>query len=660
MTTKTKTAAAPPEPVTLQAFVPAELTVINYRSDTDDTISKEWVAMLTEHAKTGPLIQSYADPQAAYPCGNHTPVAVFTGPDGELQVLAGGGRRTEGCLRAGVHVLGYLAGPADDSQRVRRARLIDALTENTGRVPTTRSDEAKQIAALFEIPGTSDAYVARAAGYTKPEVAAYRAIAASELASRAGDRWEFLTLDQNAALAEFDGDQDAVTKLVQAAKGGDPQFQHTLNWLRESKEERDSRRVFTLEVEAAGYHIYGDRPHVPWTMLLDNLRTPEGEEIDPAAHAACDGAAVTIGYDWAWADGAEAAYRAAHDLDGDDEIDFNQDEDAARAAGFTPRWEITRHLCTSPDEAGHVNIKGTPGNTGPAGQRTAQQEADAAVHASEERRRVLRRNKEWRAAASTRQAHLRRILAAAKLPKPMTDPAARLIFTAIARGETEPAMSSYGHQTASEILGLTGADHTGYAAREVLTAAITAATPARAQVIALGMILGGAEHGCADVSTWRDADSYSSSYGYRHGPNRAQRHLAWLRDHAGYALSDIEAEVVAAGTAPAEVTAAEVETAPAGPVDTGAGVLTPEQIAAYPGDEEPYAAAEEALDAALGIDPAGLAVTGLPDDRADQDLGDDDDPEPEETNEAGAYLDEAAIDAAADEEAAGDLAADRD
>ena len=283
-----------------------------------------------------------------------------------------------------------------------------------------------------------------------------------------------------------------------------------------------------------------------------------------------------------------------------------------QAAGWRPRWQVTRHLCNDPDAHGHVSVYGSPGAGGEP-QLSAQQEADKAAQATEERRRVRSRNTAWRAATETRQAHLKRLLAGARLPKAMTEAAARLRAGAIARGETEPSMTSFGHQTAGELLALKSGDGTGYGAREALIALTEAAAVNRVAVVELAMILGAAEHGCADVQTWKDAES--PHYGYRTGPSRSIRYLTWLRDHASYGLSEIEAEVVelgtpkpkteeAAGAGPADIAPAISQ------VDTGGGIPAP----AGDGDREPYADAEDALDRAHGLEPG-------PDNPADPDDG---------------------------------------
>jgi ParB family transcriptional regulator, chromosome partitioning protein len=256
---------------------------------------------------------------------------------------------------------------------------------------------------------------------------------------------------------------------------------------------------------------------VPWALALENLRDAGGNQITAEAHATCPGRAVTITYDWDWAPGAEAAYRAAHGLAAEDDLaglEFADDEEA-REAGFVPGWQIGRHLCTDPAQHGHTNVHGTPSATPTKEQQTAEDEAAEAARQTEERRRVRQRNTEWRAATQTRTAHLKALLARKAPPAG----ALKLIVEAMARGETQPQVSSFGHQAACELLGLTG---NGAAAdyRELLLAELARASEKQARVIALAMVLGPpsmasvtcapgnplrAGTGPATVSRWRPA-----------------------------------------------------------------------------------------------------------------------------------------------------------
>ena len=570
------------EPITLQAFVPAELRIAdNVRTDAEATITTKWVAQLKEHAKHSPLLYPAPD-GTQVTCGNNTAVPVVRCPDGALEILFGA-RRTLGCIRAGVYLLGYIAGDKGDDQAARRARLIDQLTENTGRVPMKRSDEAAVILRLIEDEDMTEAGIGRATGLSKPEVAAYRAVARSTTAAHAADRWEFLTLDQAAILAEFESDEQALTALVQTAKNNPAQFDQVTARLRATRDEREAKAAFVAELGAQGLAFYGEGSRVPWPFALENLRDGDGNEITPEAHATCPGRAVTITYDWDWAPGAEAAYRAAHGLADDDDladVEFASDEEA-HEAGYAERWQISRHLCTDPEQHGHANIYGTPEAAPTSEQRTAEDEDAEAAARTEERRRVRRRNTEWRAATEVRTAHLKALLARKAPPAG----ALKLIVEAMARNETQPLMSSFGHQTACELLGLKG-DGAAASHRDLLMAELARASEKRAQVIALAMVLGAAEHGVRDVHTWQSA---GDRYWSRYGAPRAARYLAWLAAHTDYPLSDIEAEVAADAAPRSGEPAEEAEETEPGP-----GADGQEQDSADSSADQDQAEADEA------------------------------------------------------------------
>jgi ParB family chromosome partitioning protein len=528
--TDTGTAAA--EPITLEAFDPAGLLMdANARSNAEATVDKAFVAELKAYAKVSPR-----------GCGNHTPVELRRRPDGQLRVRTGH-RRTIGCSRAGVPVFGFVAGDEGDERADLVSRLLGQWHENHGRVDMTPSDDTGLLLTLVDAGGMTEAGIAKATGLSRPQIAASLTVARSEVARKAVDRWEFLTLDQAATLAEFEGDAEALKALVQAANDSPSHFDHIVARLRDTRAEREARAAFTAELEAQGITIYGDRPYVPWTMALENLRDGDGNEITPEAHATCPGRAVTIAYEWDWAPCAEASYRAAHDLADDDDlsdIEFGSDEEA-REAGYAPRWQVSRYLCTDPEQHGHTNVHGKPRETPTTEQRTAEDEEAAKARATEERRRVRRRNTEWRTANEVRTSHVRGVLARKALPTG----GLKLIVEAMARGETQPLMSSFGHQTACELLGLTG-DGAAAGYRDMLLAELARASDKRAQMIALAMVLGAAEHGVRDVHTWQSAEG---PYWSAHSIPAAARYLAWLAEHTGYGLSEIEAEVAALATA---------------------------------------------------------------------------------------------------------------
>ena len=211
---------------------------------------------------------------------------------------------------------------------------------------------------------------------------------------------------------------------------------------------------------------------------LQYLRDSEGKEITPEAHDTCPGRAVAIAYEWDWAPGAEAAYRAAP-RPGRRRRPVRRRVRQRRGgpeAGFRPCWQIAAYMCTDPEEYGHSNVHGTPRETPTTEQRTAEDEAAEAARKTEERRRVRQRNTEWRAATEVRTSHLKALLGRKAPPAA----ALKLIVEAMVRGETQPLMSSFGHQTACELLGLTGnGAATGY--RDMLLAELARASEKRAQ-----------------------------------------------------------------------------------------------------------------------------------------------------------------------------------
>jgi ParB family transcriptional regulator, chromosome partitioning protein len=453
-------------------------------------------------------------------------------------------------------VFGFVAGDEGDERADLVSRLLGQWHENHGRIDMTASDDTGLLLTLFDAGGMTEAGIAKATGLPRPQIAASLTVARSEVARKAADRWEFLTLDQAATLAEFEGDAEALKALVQAANDSPSQFDHVVARLRDTRAEREARAAFTAELEAQGITIYGDRPYVPWTMALENLRDGDGNEITPEAHATCPGRAVTIAYEWDWAPGAEASYRAAHGLADDDDlsdIEFGGDEEA-REAGYAPRWQVSRYLCTDAEQHGHVNVYGQPRQTPTTEQRTVEDEEAEKARATEERRRVRRRNTEWRTANEVRTSHVRGVLAGKALPAG----GLKLIVEAMARGETQPLMSSFGHQTACELLGLTG-DGAAAGHRDMLLAELARASDKRAQMIALAMVLGAAEHGVRDVHTWQDTEA---TYWPTTKPGIAARYLAWLAEHTGYGLSEIEAEVAAQATAGTGEPAGEPEPGP--------------------------------------------------------------------------------------------------
>jgi ParB family chromosome partitioning protein len=83
-------------------------------------------------------------------------------------------------------------------------------------------------------------------------------VAKSDLAKAASDRYDFLTLEQAAAVAEFDDDAEAVKQLILTAQQGHG-FGHLVQRLRDERKERIATQPIIDELTAAGVKII-DRP----------------------------------------------------------------------------------------------------------------------------------------------------------------------------------------------------------------------------------------------------------------------------------------------------------------------------------------------------------------------------------------------------------------
>jgi hypothetical protein len=552
----------------LLAFNPAELVIDDKtRKDVEATVTAGFVAGLREYAERSAVYPSAHTEGEAHPCGNHTPIAVMITQDGRFKVRVGR-RRTLGCGRAEVAVVGYIVGPEGDSAAEQLAALVDAWSENHDREQTTTADDAVLVEALFEIPGITEAKAAKALRVDRPQVRALRTIAKSPVA--AGVAALGVDLIQSAAIAEFTGDPAAVDRLTRIAKLAPDQFDQELAELRATRAVRIAHDKLVTNLEADGYAIHDDA-YLPPRRNLANLRDLEGNELTVEAHASCPGRMAVIDLTWTWPAKAKAAWIKANPdvevVDGEPAVEFDDDTEAQQA-GMVPEWFVAGYMCADPPGYGHSSVydpapdrdDAAPGATVDL-QEAARQRAEAAAReqtaARAEGRRVRERNTLWRAATETRLAHLRAIAARPKLaPKELKVAAALLRAQAITRHETDPQMASFGHRVAAQLLGLKGSE---WDSEKLILAALDAASPDRREVIELVMVLAAAEHGLSgadgkDASTWKQAEE--SWWARAETPPRPARYLRWLRDYTGYRLAPIEAEVIRA-VFPDEETAAK-------------------------------------------------------------------------------------------------------
>lgn len=406
------------------------------------------------------------------------PIGVLRTEDGEL-VLRFGGRRRQACMLLGYQVPAIVVDGAAGTTEAEITRIFEQLAENGGREDLTAADHAGAVEALFSL-GADAALVTRKTGLSRQEIAAARKVAASETARTVAAQYP-LDLGQSAAIAEFEDDAEAVRELVKAAEEGTGQFAHELQEQRDERADREAVATRTAELAKRGIVVATVRPH--YDNRLQYLCDADGNQLTPEAHEKCPGNLVVL--------------------------------DAGYDHKVSESW-----YCADPKGNGH---KGRISSGSQAGQ--------SAEDASAERKKVLAGNKAWRSAEKVRRGWLREFLARPKVP----DGGLQFTLEALARSDQNlrfamDTRSEGRHVMARQLLGLAKADGSSWTQPPEVYTAMTTASPARAQVIALAIVLGACE-AATGVHSWRSPGTDTAGY--------LEALARW-----GYGLSDIERELV--------------------------------------------------------------------------------------------------------------------
>jgi ParB/RepB/Spo0J family partition protein len=216
-TTATDTETAEIEGVRVEQVDPATLLVdVNVRTET--VADKDFVASVQD-------------------LGVLQPIRAVRTTDGSLRVETGH-RRTLAALEAGlatVPVLVIADDRTDDAGTVER--IVRQYAENEHRTGLTTVDRLGVVEQL-SLLNVSAAQIAKRTRMKRPEVDQALAVTGSDLAKAASVRYD-LTLDQAAAVAEFEDDTETVKALVAAAKSG--QFDHVLERARQDRDDTRER-----------------------------------------------------------------------------------------------------------------------------------------------------------------------------------------------------------------------------------------------------------------------------------------------------------------------------------------------------------------------------------------------------------------------------------
>jgi ParB family chromosome partitioning protein len=491
--------------------------------------------------------------------GVRTPVTAVRGTDGVVRVRTGQ-RRTLGAREAGlrsipVYITDEVPGHAADNVD----RLVEQITENDQRSALTQADRVNGIQQLLDT-GLSITKVAKKLAVSGERVRNSKAVAGSQTALDAlSDPARPVTLAEAAAIAEFDGDDDAVERLRRCAGG--QYFEHQLSQLRRAREDAALQEAAAKEWRDKGYAVLSEQPASfdpdPQCVPLDSLLRPDGQPATDADVTDPAQWAVLMTEDTVFTDKETGELVNEFDVDWDTEDNPDSEPEEGQrhfnsvteTTGWAPEYFCLDYTAAglTPTErflGGRNNFPGVEAdeaadNDGaPTVDELVERRAKAAAAQEEadkrDRRKVVALNRLGDAAQEVRREFVKTLLARKTAPKG----AATFIATILA---DDPFLltTNGGGQTAAELLGAPArAFNSGNLAdSETRTGGVRelvakAGGDARATVITLGLVLGALEARCPK-DAWRGVNGYT----WRGAGSKA--YLGFLADN-GYTLAPVE------------------------------------------------------------------------------------------------------------------------
>jgi len=460
-TTKRTTRPAPSETQRGELiYVDPATLVIGKNVRTVADLDEEFLTSIAERGVLQPITAYYGVASAS------------PGENAEL-IVKEGQRRTLAAVKVGRPEVPVLVLPAPDDA----ALIIDQLSENDRRATMTSGDRAEALVQLTAF-GLTAAQIARTGVASADDVKAAARVAKSSKAQRAIDAHP-LTMIQAVVVAEFEDNDNAVSKLLAAASAG--RFDHVAQELRDAREREAYRQQLTDQLTETGIPIIEEPSwYTTNAAKVQDLRDRDGNKLDPEQHTTCPGHSAYItsgGY------GSKVPYvigYACADLSANSH--YTSDAPKLRSADMTD------------------------------------QEREAA---KTQRKDVIESNRLWESAEKVRRAWLQEFFASKTAPKK----AARFVAESWARADHElkQALDS-GNKLAMRLLAVKAAET--QTNRLALTAYIGRASEARAQMISLALVLSAYEERTGKHS-WRAKDPATSRY------------LLFLQD-CGYVLADVE------------------------------------------------------------------------------------------------------------------------
>lgn len=437
------------------------------------------------------------------------PITAVTAADGGLVVRLGH-RRVLAAVEAGAATVPvYIAGVDDTAAAAEIHRIITQHDENTHRTGLTAGEEVGAIAQLAAF-GLSPDEIATQARIAQDRVHTALTVKSSKLAAKAAERYEGMTLDQAAVVAEFDDDTETAKSLIVTAVQEPEKFAHAAQRARDERTRTRHRAQLLDQLETAGVKVIDKPDHSDKPKRLSRLHNDKGKEITEAAHRKCPGHVAFLHEEWTWI--------------GPDDQPTDHTTTGARNI-IMPK---IGYACRDPKKHGHTDAW-----SGPSSTRTSAADLpdDEREKAKQQRRLIIENNKAWDAAQTVRREWIK-IYAKVKTP-----PKGAAAFIATALSHDRYILTHEGNQTDREQLctewGLPMVKH-GYGKRVDVP---PGTSEGRALVIALVQVLA-AHESSIDRNDWR-----------RDGTK--QRHGRYLRflESIGYGLSDVEKYAISTKTA---------------------------------------------------------------------------------------------------------------
>jgi len=429
-------------------------------------------------------------------------VTVVTTAEGAHRVRYGH-RRTLAAIEAGRPLIpAVVAGPEGSTKAAQVARIVEQWHENEQRVNLTRAERIEATAQLSAF-GVSPTQIAKRTNQAKDQVRHALTVAASPTARQAAQD-EALTLEDAALLAEFEGDEDAVARILDAATrrwGASPA--HIAQRIRDERADAAREAEYVESLRAQGVTVLDPRAEGYTGRPVLALRDAEGQGLTTETHSECPGHAAVIGRRHGYVDEATGrpVVNDGEDQDEDDQDEAGQDEESQDGPALVwTSFPVPLWVCADPAAHGHTDVNPESGT----GKRRNDMSEAEQEQARDARRAVIRCNKEWKAAQPVRRDWLRSFLTRKTAPK---DAAAFMAQIVATHADVVSHIDANG--LAVNLLGLT--EQAAYGRSKVLTEAVAKASDARAQVLLLAQVLAGCER---DLSphAWRSLSPTSARY----------------------------------------------------------------------------------------------------------------------------------------------------